>query len=282
VSRAQARARPGGVESAGRTPSVDGTFASRATQDLFGWALRHWAGGATDPEVLERDDGFCDTALGHELYLADFRRWPTSEKEAMRFVRGRVMDVGCGAGRVALHLQRSGYHVTAVDSSPVAVSTARRSGVRRSRCLPVESLAPHLGDVDTVVLFGNNLGIFGTLARTRRLLAAWARDMPAGARLLAQSTNPYGGGAPCLTRSYYRANRRRGRPGGQLRLRLHHRGRVGPWFDWLFLSRRELGALVAGTGWRTVAVLGRGPVEPYVALLEKDRPRLAGAYRSGE
>jgi tRNA1(Val) A37 N6-methylase TrmN6 len=29
----------------------------------------------------------------------------------MRFVRGRVLDLGCGAGRVGLHLQSRGHEV---------------------------------------------------------------------------------------------------------------------------------------------------------------------------
>jgi ubiquinone/menaquinone biosynthesis C-methylase UbiE len=38
-------------------------------------------------------------------YLAPFRNWWPQERRAMRFVRGRVLDLGCGAGRVSLGLQ---------------------------------------------------------------------------------------------------------------------------------------------------------------------------------
>ncbi len=36
-------------------------------------------------------------------------------------VRGRALDLGCGDGRHALFLADAGYHVTAVDFSPVAI-----------------------------------------------------------------------------------------------------------------------------------------------------------------
>ena len=52
---------------------------------------------------------------------------------------GRVLDVGCGPGRNALHLARAGFTVDAVDLSPEAVSwasaRAREAGVDvRFRC----------------------------------------------------------------------------------------------------------------------------------------------------
>ena len=92
----------------------------RMGADAFGRALVDWARGGTDPEIYERDDGFLDIGAGPELFLAEYRNWPSSERQAMRFVRGRVVDVGCGAGRVALYLQHRGFDVVGLDSSPLA------------------------------------------------------------------------------------------------------------------------------------------------------------------
>ena len=239
------------------------------TGDLFGRALCDWAAGGTKAEILERDDGFRDVGAGHELYLAPYRRWPASERRALRHVRGRVVDVGCGAGRVALYLQDRGHDVVALDASAGAVSVARRRGVAEAWCTGVDALAPRLGAFGTVVLFGNNLGLFATPARLAATLRRWAATAAPGTRILAQSTNPYAGGAPGLTRAYYFANRRRGRLGGQVRLRLHYDGSVGPFFGWLFLSRRELADLAGRSGWRIPALYGGAPDEPYVAVLER-------------
>jgi|GEM_PF-5357719 len=42
-----------------------------------------------------------------------------------------------------------------------------------------------------------------------------------------------------------------------------------PWFDYLFVSRDELRAIVHGIGWRVARLIDSdGPV--YVAVLEKD------------
>jgi len=237
--------------------------------DVFGRALGDWARGMTAPEIFERDDGYIETGMGHELYVAAFPDWLGAERQAVRYVRGRVVDVGCGAGRVALHLQGRGRDVVGVDSSPRAVRTARSRGLTQTWCMSVDALTARIGSFDTIVLFGNNFGIFGTPARTRRLLTAWARRTPPGARILAGSTNPYGGGAPVLTRDYYVRNRRRGLMPGQVRLRIRYRGGVGPWFSWLFVLRREMKALLQGTGWYPSRILGGTPSDPYVAVLEK-------------
>lgn len=242
----------------------------RVSSDIFGRALRDWAQGGTEPEVIERDDGFTDLGGGHAFYMAQFREWPSSERQSMRFVRGRVVDVGCGAGRVTLHLQQRGFDVVGVDESVLAIRAARRRGVEQAWCMPVEALAPLIGSFETIVLYGNNFGIFGTPARLRRVLARWAEATPPTARILAESTNAYCGGAPALDRGYYHRNRQRGRLPGSVRLRIRYRNSVGPWFDWLFVSRAEMRTLLRGTGWRPTRIIGDRPSRPYVAVLEKE------------
>ncbi|HTZ08274.1 MAG TPA: class I SAM-dependent methyltransferase [Acidimicrobiales bacterium] len=238
--------------------------------DAFGRALLDWARGGTDPEIIEREDGMVDTGAGHEVYLAGVRQWPAAERRAVKLVAGRVLDAGCGAGRVALHLQDRGHEVVGVDASPLAVRAARLRGVGEVWCSPLERLDEEIAGFDTIVLFGNNFGIRGTPARTRRLLRGWARHARPGTRILAESTNPYCGGAPALDRAYYRRNVARGRMPGQVRVRTVYQRWATPWFDWLFVSRRDMRAVLAGTGWHQHRVLGTTPVEPYVAVLERD------------
>ena len=235
--------------------------------DAFGRALLDWARGGTEPEVVEREDGFDDVGAGHEVYLADFPDWEGAERAAVGLARGRVLDVGCGAGRVALHLQRRGFEVLGIDTSPLALRAARLRGVERVRRQRADALGAELSAFDTIVLFGNNFGLFGTPERTHRVLRAWGRRVAPGTLLLAESTNPWCGGAPAMDRAYYRRNRERGRMPGQVRVRTRYRRWVTPWFEWLFVSRSEMRAVVRDTGWHMVDVFGSTPGEPYVAVL---------------
>lgn len=238
--------------------------------DVFGRALWEWTHGSSTPEILERDDGFTQEGAGPEVYLADVKDWPDAERRALRYVRGRVLDVGCGAGRIAAVLERRGLNVVGLDASPLAAAAARVRGVSEVWVEPLDDLGERLRDFDWLVLFGNNFGIFETPTRARRALARLSRVTGPKARVLAESTSPYFGGAPALDRTYYRRNRARGVAPGQVRLRYHYEDRVGPWFRWLYVSPRDMREVLRGTGWHQDRVIGSGRSEPYVAVLTKD------------
>jgi SAM-dependent methyltransferase len=237
--------------------------------DLFGRALLDWSRGGTDPEYIQRADGLTVPGAGHEFYLAPFRNWPSSERASLRYARGRVVDIGSGAGRVSLHLQESGRDVVALDASPRAIRSARLRGVSDAWHMSARQISGEIGAFDTIILFGNNFGMFGTPERVSKVLTTWARRTHAGARILAESTTPYCGGAPSIDRHYYRRNKAHGLMPGQIRIRTLYRNSVGPWSEWLFVSRHEMRQLVRGTGWKVRTIFGNVPSESFVAVLEK-------------
>lgn len=241
----------------------------RGHDDVFGRALLDWVNGGTTVEVLERADGFAQLGAGPDVYLARFAHWPAAERQAIRTVRGRVLDVGCGAGRVALELQGRGIEVVGLDTSPRAVRAARLRGVRHVWRAPLEGLGRRLGAFDTFVLYGNNFGIFGTPRRARATLRALALATRPDARIVVESTSAYFGGAPGFDRSYYRLNRSRQIAPGQGRFRFRYEDLRGEWFNWLYVSPREMREVLVGTGWRQRQVFSAGVSEPYVAVLEK-------------
>lgn len=150
----------------------------------------------------------------------------------------------------------------AIDISPLAVEVARRRGVRDARVLAFEHVGPDLGRFDTVVMYGNNFGLFGGEATARRLLR---RLRPMVGRIVASTVNPYKTDDPAHL-AYQERNRRRGRMPGQLRLRVRYRDHASSWFDYLIVSPEELEALVDGTGWRVARLIAGEPL--YVAVLD--------------
>ena len=219
-------------------------------------------------EIVERDDGLIMASrFGLGYYLAPYGKWPLRQRRALRLARGRVLDVGAGAGRVALHLQQKGYEVVAIDSSPGAVEVCRRRGVRDARLLRLEEVDGALGRFDTVVMYGNNLGLLSSRAKGRRLLRRLHGITTERGRILGEILDPYPGAAP-IHLAYHQRNRKRGRMSGQIRIRIRYRDLATPWFDYLFLSRPELEELVEGTGWLVARTIdAEGPL--YVAVLEK-------------
>ena len=225
--------------------------------DAFGQMLLDEA----DREIVERDDGFVSTAM--LVYFAPVRRWAAVERRALRWVRGRVLDVGVGAGRVALELQERGREVVAIDVSQGAVQVARRRGVRDVRLLALEDVDESLGEFDTLVMFGNNFGLFGSRGKARRLLR---QLRPFVRRIVATSNDPFGTEDP-VHLAYHERNRNRGRMPGQLRLRIRYRDLIGPWFEYLIVSPDEMAEIVEGTGWE-IRHLIRDEGSVYVAVLE--------------
>ena len=239
-------------------------------QDAYGRALMDWFLGRGGYEVAERDDGFIGLSMGPQVYLAEHRDWPSLDKRAVRLARGRVLDVGCGGGRVALHLLSKGLEVVGVDVSPLSVEVCHRRGFDGARLLPFEQVSRRrLGVFDTVVFFGNNFGLMGGRRRAAARLRRLHGMTTDRARLIAQSMDPYGPDAPAHHLEYHERNRRRGRMGGQIRLRIRYQKLMTPWFDYLFVSRAEMEELAEGTGWRISRVLEDEGGGPYFAVLTK-------------
>jgi SAM-dependent methyltransferase len=215
-------------------------------------------------EIVERDDGVVSAVMA-ESYLAEPDRWPAHDRRALDRVRGRVLDIGTGAGRIALALQARGVPVTGLDISPGAIEVCRVRGVRDLVHATVDEHASGGHRYDTFLLLGNNLGLLEGRERAPAFLAALTRMAGPGARVIAQGTDPYGTTDPVHV-GYHELNRRRGRLGGQLRLRLRYRDVATDWFDYLVCSPEELAELVAGSGWR-VADIDNTDAPYYLATL---------------
>lgn len=237
-------------------------------EDAYGRLILDYLEKGEGFEIVERDDGFIAAgAYSPAVYFAPFRRWPKAERKALRLARGRVLDVGCGAGRVALELQERGHDVVGIDLSPLAIDVARRRGVKDARELPVTRVNRRLGRFDTFVMFGNNFGLTGSKRRAPWLLRRFRSLANENARILAESVNPYTTDNPDHL-AYHRRNRRRGRMAGHLRLRIRHGSYRTPWFDYLLASPEEMAELAEAGGWRLERVIDEGEAV-YVGILER-------------
>jgi SAM-dependent methyltransferase len=228
-------------------------------------------------EIVEREDGtIMASKFGPASYLAPYSKWEPHQKRGMRFAHGRVLDVGAGGGRVALHLQEKGHDVVAIDVSPGAIEVCRRRGVRDARVMRIEDVDESLGVFDTVVMYGNNLALLASRTKARRILKRLGRITSKRARIIGECLDPYGTDNPRHL-AYHERNRERGRMGGQIKIRVRYEDVATPWFDYLFLSEPELREILEGTGWQLLRMLESE--RTYVAVIEKE-PR-APASRTG-
>jgi SAM-dependent methyltransferase len=241
----------------------------RPEQDAFGRVLLDYlTGRERAATVIERDDGYM-SAEGAAAYFDGFRRWFPVERQVLRYVRGSVLDVGVGAGRVALELQKRGHEVVGIDVSPLTVRVARRRGVKRAHVLAFEELDASLGRFDTVVMFMNNFGLFGSEAKARRMLRRLHGLTTERGRIVA-TTSHVQRTKNADHRAYHRRNRARGRLPGQIRFRLHYGHLSTPWFDYLFVSPQEMQRLLLGTGWHVRRFVHHGDDEFYGAVIDRE------------
>lgn len=242
-------------------------------EDAYGREVLALYKGDYSYEIVERDDGFFDCTLSPQLYLAPFEDWPNYEQEAIRLARGRVLDIGCGAGRVALYLQEQGHPVLGIDISPLALEVCRMRGLKDVLLAGIADIGPSMGSFDTLVMFGNNFGLMGNFDQARELLRRFHALTPPHARILAESNDPYQTRDPAHL-AYHEWNRQRNRMPGQLTIRIRFRNYVTPWFEYLIVSKPEMESILAGTGWRMARCIDAAPGSPqesmYVAVLEKE------------
>jgi SAM-dependent methyltransferase len=121
---------------------------------------------------------------------------------------GPTIDLGCGPGRLVVHLLRRGIPALGVDQSPTAVALARRSGAPALHRDVFEP--PATGRWHTVLLADGNVGLGGD---PRRVLVRAGELLRRGGRCVAEFDT---------TATGVRARW----------VRLESTRAVGPWFRW--------------------------------------------------
>ena len=241
-------------------------FVDAYGQQLWGY----FKTGEPESEIIERDDGLISRGqYGGKLYFSEYKDWQKIEKQAMKNVRGRVLDIGCGAGRHSLYLQGKGLDVTGIDNSPLAIKICRQRGLKKAKVLGIEEVGKLKPDsFDTVIMMGNNFGLFGSFRLAQTLLKKLHRVTSPDALIIAMTRDPYTTKDPAHV-AYHKLNRKRGRMPGQLRIRVRYKSVIGNWFDYLLVSKDELRKILKNTGWGVERFID-GKDGQYIMLLCKE------------
>ena len=236
-------------------------------EDAFGQMLWSSYNGCEVYEIIERSDGYID-AVPARGYLSDYGDWSSIEREALEHVRGRVLDVGCGGGRHSLYLQNKGFSVVGTDISPLALKVCKLRGIKKTRLMSIEKLIFKPNSFDTLIMMGNNFGLFANFKKAKKLLKKFHRITSANATIIADTRDPYKTDNPDHL-AYHKINKKRGRMGGQVRIRVRFRKYYGKWFDYLFVSKEEMKEILKGTGWEVKQFIDSEDEVRYAAIITK-------------
>lgn len=135
------------------------------------WLRSQRASGDEYDESYERQAAAGENVHGE----ADF---------VMRFAPTRVLDAGCGTGRVARELARRGVDVVGVDLDDGMLSTARRKAPAIAwHCADLAKI--DLGRTFDVILLAGNVMIFLTPGTEGAVVANLGRHLAPEGRLIA-------------------------------------------------------------------------------------------------
>ena len=180
------------------------------SQDAFGHVMSDLFYRKEVYEIIERDDGFVSPSLGLNFYFSEYDDWLESEKASMEYVSGKVLDIGCGAGRHSLYLQRQGFDVVGIDNSPLAIEVCKARGMRETRVLPITRVGRQLGIFDTILMLGNNFPLVANIKRAKWLLGRFYTMTSESGIIIAQTRDPYQTDEPEHL-AYHARNRQHGR-----------------------------------------------------------------------
>lgn len=236
-------------------------------EDAFGQEIWACYKDEEASEIVERDDGYFNASKGPGIYFSEYEDWNPIERRAMEFVKGRVLDIGCGAGRHSLYLQKMGFDVLGIDSSPLAIKVCKLRGLKRARVMSIEELNFKPDSFDTVIMLGSNFGLFGSFEKARRLLKKLHKMTSGNGLIIVRTRDTYKTDIADHL-EYHKLNKEKGRMAGQLRIRIRFRKCIGKWFDYLIVSKKEMGEILKGTGWKIREFIDSDD-SAYIAAIEK-------------
>lgn len=238
-------------------------------KDAYGQEIWAHFQGKESFEIIERDDGYINLSGGPKAYFSEYKDWPEQEKRAMKFAKGKILDIGCGAGRHSIYLQKKGLDVTGIDISPLAVKVSKLRGLKKARIMDIKDISKfRTGTFSTILMMGNNFGLLGNSRQKQKsILKKMHRITSKDGIIIVQNRNPYKTKNPAHL-TYIRSKKKRGQTGVPLRIRVRFKQYKGDWFDYLFVSEKEMKKILEGTGWEVKKFIA--PKESvYIAVIKK-------------
>ena len=130
-------------------------------KDLFGKAILDYQTN-NSPEDLITETSISEADEMSVAYLfRSYTEMPKLEQKALQLAKGKVLDVGCGAGSHALYLQEKGFDVTAIDISGNAIKACELRGLKKAKVQDIMQLEGE--KFDTILLLMNGAGMCGRL-----------------------------------------------------------------------------------------------------------------------
>lgn len=202
--------------------------------DPIGQAILDFAESGKSKDIIVSSD-LCEDDIIESGYLfRSLKEMPQLEKLALKRCRGRILDIGAGAGAHSRVLKEKGLDVTALEPSEGAVKYIRSTGIQA-----IQGTFQSLNDqtYDTLLLLMNGTGLAGKLEHLEHFLSHARSLLNPGGKIVCDSTDIMylyededGSLWVDLNAEYY----------GNFKFRMTYKDHQTEWFDWLYVDFERL------------------------------------------
>ncbi len=205
--------------------------------DLHGEAIMDYYKGDEEATLLLHNSFGEPDEMSVEVFFREEQDFSTIEHLALIESKGKILDLGAGAGAHALVLQARGFDVVALENSQGCIEVMKSSGVDQ---VVLQDYKKHTDKYDTILVLMNGLGLAGRLSNVSEFLQK-CHDLlnPAGQIFVDSSdiSYLYEDGTPRPS-GYF----------GEVRYRYEYKNKMGDWFDWVYVDQDTLQGIVSNLG----------------------------------
>ena len=214
--------------------------------DPIGQAIYdHYFGQSPEAVVIYSDIGDKET-MKPEYFFRQAWFMPPVEKFALKRCKGKVLDIGAGAGCHAVTLTESGYEVHTLESSALAVEVLNARGLHPVYHSDIYRFEEPV-KFDTLLLLMNGIGLCGTIDGLRRFLELARNMLKPGGRILTDSSDIHfllgDEGIDKRINEFQRYY-------GIVEYRLEYKQITGDPFNWLYIDFDSLKQVADEKGWQ--------------------------------
>lgn len=154
--------------------------------DVYGKAILDYQKGENSKIITFSSIAGKDVMPVDHLFRP-FDKMPEIEKTALKMAKGKVLDLGCGAGSHSLYLQEKKFQVRSIDISEGAIAACRERGLKNAGVLNIWDLKSE--KFDTIISLMNGVGISGSLERLPAFIAHLKSLLNPGGQILIDSSD---------------------------------------------------------------------------------------------
>ncbi|HEX9745825.1 MAG TPA: methyltransferase domain-containing protein [bacterium] len=189
--------------------------------------------------------------------------FPPLEKTAITACRGKILEIGAGAGSHSLALQEMGFDVTAMEISLKACDVMKDRGIRS---ILNADIFEHQTQkkYDTILMMMNGIGIVGKLNRLPEFLDKIKLALASGGQVIFDSLDLRESISETVIQARYAV------PGreyfGEVKYRIEYKGWIGPEYWWLYIDPDKTEEIAGSCGWTIDSIYPYGE-GTYLAIL---------------